>query len=68
MKLVRSEKAVAAEGVAGEAVIAADTVVVAAVDEAVAADAVATVVAVDEAAIAVVTAGATARFPSADSL
>jgi len=39
-----------------------------AVDEAVAADAVATVVAVDAAAIAVVTAGATARFPSADSL
>jgi hypothetical protein len=34
----------------------------------VAADAVATVVAVDAAAIAVVTAGATARFPSADSL
>ena len=47
---------------------AADTAVVVAVDEAVAADAVATVVAVDAAAIAVVTAGATARFPSADSL
>jgi hypothetical protein len=67
MRLVRREKAGEAEGAAGEAVIAADTVVVGAVDEAVAADAVATGVA-DAAAIAVVTAGATARFPSADSL
>ena len=45
MRLVRKEKAAVAEGVAGEAVIAADTVA-AAVDEAVAADVVATGVAV----------------------
>jgi hypothetical protein len=66
MKLVRKEKAVAAEGVADEAVIAADTVV-GAVDEAVAADAVATGAA-DAAVIAVVTADATARVSSGDSL
>jgi hypothetical protein len=57
---------VVAEGVAGEAVIAADTVVVA-VDEAVAADAADTVVVADAAAIAAVTADATARFSSVDS-
>lgn len=66
MKLVPKEKAVVAEAVAGEAGIAADTVV-GAVDEAVAVDAVATGVA-DAAGIAAVTADATARFSSVDSL
>ena len=68
MKLVRKGKA-AVEAVAGEAVIAADTVVEA-VDAAVEADAVATGVG-DAAAIAVivaVTADATARVSSVNSL